>query len=119
MVNFAGRDIRFRHPIPAQLIILRRRLLRLQQQANQAEDESQQLELGSQLIVDMLNVVESLVVDKEDVEFLEQAMLEGKVTHEEVMDVLRAQPPTPQPAKKRTPAKPAMKATANRGRTKR
>lgn len=123
-VPFAGRDIRFRRPIAGQLIILRRRLLRLQEKASQTTDEQERLQLSNQLVIDTLNVVESLIVNPEDAEFLENAMLMGKVGHEEVMAVLGMKFEDPQPVKAtkntaKTTAKTATKTTANRGRTKR
>jgi len=117
-VPLAGRDIVFRRPIPGQLIMLRRRVMRLQGQMNDAEEDNEKARLGSQLIVDTLDLVESLIASPDDVEFLEQAMLHGLVGHEEVMDVLKMSSEVQQPTTKR-PRKTAAKATANRGRTKR
>lgn len=113
--NFDGRDIVFRYPIPAQLMMLRRRTLRLQDRYNSTTDNQERMEIESALTIDTLDVVESLIVNKEDVEFLEQAMLHGRVDHIEVMDVLRAKREESKPAKKAA----AKKTTANRGRTKR
>lgn len=110
----------FRRPIAGQLIILRRRLLRLQEKASQTTDEQERLELSNQLVIDTLNVVESLIVSPQDAEFLENAMLTGKVGHEDVMAVLGMKFDDPKPVKAtKRPAKAAAKTTANRGRTKR
>lgn len=117
VVDIAGRDITFRQPIPGQLIILRRRMLRLREQASQTQDESDQIALGSKLVMDVLDVVESLVVNKEDVEFMEQAMLEGTTTHEQVMSVIGMGPQKEEPTK--PSRKRATKAVANRARSKR
>lgn len=114
-VPLAGRDILFRAPIPGQLIILRRRLTRIQQEASATEDLDTQSKLAVQLIVDTLDVVESLIVNPEDQEFLEQAMMRGLVSHEQVIDVLNMKPG--EPAKPGN-ARPAKK-VANRVRTKR
>lgn len=121
-VTLAEREILFRHPIAGQLIVLRRRALRLQQQAASA-DERQQALLSSDLILNQLELVESLIINPEDAVFLEEAMLQGKVGHEELLDVLRVKQ-EPQKAvkattKKAAPKKAASKATANRARTKR
>jgi len=115
-VTFAGRDILFRQPIAGQIIILRRRLLRLQQEAAQTQDENKRMELASQLIVDTLSVVESLVVNPADVEFLEESMLTGKVDHTELMAVIAMSPEPEKPVKKA--AKKTAKAPA-RARAKR
>lgn len=103
----------FRYPIPAQLMMLRRRTLRLQERYNAATDNQERAEVESALTIDTLDVVESLIVDKQDVEFLEKAMLHGQVDHLEVMDVLRAK------REEVKPAKTAAKKTASRGRAKR
>lgn len=112
VVSFAGRDVVFRYPIPAQMIMLRRRVLRGQQQFEASTDPNEKVELESKLVADTLDVVEALIVNPEDAEFLEKAMLLGQVDHIEVMDVLRARRPESKPARKKA-------ATANRGRTKR
>lgn len=117
--NLAGRDIVFRYPLAAQLIILRRKLLIMGQQAEQTEDQTELAQLSSNLISYTLDVVESLIVNPEDVQFLENAMLTGKVDHTEVMDVLSAKREDEKPVRKRTAAKTVTKAAANRGRTKR
>lgn len=98
--------------------MLRRRLLRLQQEANSTVDEKRRLELGNQLVIDTLTLVESLIVDPQDAQFLEESMLVGKVGHEEVMAVLAKKPEDDKPAKK-TARKTPAKAVANHGRTKR
>lgn len=117
-MNFAGREVLFRYPIPAQLIMLRRRVLRGQQKFEASTDQKEKVELEAQLIIDTLDVVEALIVNAEDVEFLEQAMLHGHVDHVEVMDVLRAKREETKPVKKAA-RKSAAKTTASRGRTKR
>lgn len=115
-VEFAGRGIVFRYPIPAQLIILRRRVLRSQEQFNGTDDIDKKVALESQMVADTLNVIETLIVNPEDAEFLEQAMLHGKVDHIQVMDILRTQKPDSKPV---TRKKAAAKAAPGRGRTKR
>jgi hypothetical protein len=115
-VTFAGREVLFRQPTAGQIIILRRRLLRLQAQAAQSPDQATQLELASQLVVDTLSVVESLVVDPADVEYLEESMLTGKIDHTELMAVIGMKAEPEKPVKK-TASKTA-KAPA-RARTKR
>lgn len=118
--NIADRDVVFRYPTPAQIIMLRRRLLLMQERSRNATDE-EQVDLSIQLILETLKVVESLIVSPEDALYIEEAMLVGKVGHVEVMDVLSMKEEEPKPARKRaakaakSPAKPA----ANRARTKR
>ena len=116
LVTLAGRDITFRAPTAGQLIILRRRLLRLQQEASQAPDEAKQLELASDLVMVTLSVVESLIVNPQDVEFIEESMLLGKIDHTEVMAVIGMKAEQPEPVKKA--AKKTAKAPA-RARAKR
>lgn len=112
-VRLAERDIQFRYPLAGQLIMLRRRVLRLQAQVEGSKDNTEKVKLEAQLIVDTLDLVESLIVNPEDAEFLEQAMLLGKVDHEQVMDVLRMKQ-----EQDKAPRKKATKAVA-RGRAKR
>lgn len=114
-MDLAGRDVLFRYPIPGQLIMLRRRVLRIQEQSLATEDSHEKQRLESQLIIDTLDLVESLIVDPDDVEYVEQAMLHGRVTHEQVMDVLRTKREEQKPVKKAA----ARKTVASRGRTKR
>lgn len=119
-VPLAGRDIEFRTPIAGQMIILRRRMLKLQNQLQDNADGVNVVDLSTQLIVDVLDVVESLVVNPLDVEFLERAMMLGDVDHQQVMDVLTHIPgkdkPVKAPARKAT--KTPAKTVANRARTK-
>jgi hypothetical protein len=113
--NLAGRDIVFRHPIPAQLIVLRRKLLALQDEATRS-DEDKQVDLSVQLIAYTLDVVESLIVNPDDAAFLEKAMMTGKVDHVLVMDVLaEKKPEAPKATRKRATA---AKTVSNRARPK-
>lgn len=139
--TFAGREIEFRRAHLAQVIVLERLYHRQMKKANESGDDKGKA--LSSVLVRTLDFIDTLVVDEDDRQFIEDQMLAGTIDWPEVMSVLaggkdEALPDdeTPEPVKRaprkspkvapvdlsdKKPAQIVPKAAkvANRARTKR
>lgn len=125
--TLAGREITFLKTTQAQLLMMQRIVARIQRQMHAA---AQDPEAVSQLIADLNNfafeAAESRFIDPADLVFVEQQVLRGNISQEEIFGILsngvrRERQPDddadPAPAKRgrKSPAKKAapVKKTAN------
>lgn len=139
--TFAGREITFRRAHLAQVIVLERLYHRQMKKANESGDDKGKA--LSSVLVRTLDFIDTLVVDEDDRQYIEDQMLAGTIDWPEVMSVLaggkdEALPDdeTPKPVKRaprkspkaapvdlsdKKPAQIVSKAAkvANRARTKR
>jgi hypothetical protein len=120
MASLAGREIEVREVSPGQLMMLQRFRMRAQALLDGADPDPHNMAM-----VDVLNkslmVVDSLIVHQEDREFIEEAMLTGKLDHLALLALLSGKPEDPKKktVAKRSPKAAPGKAAAPRGRTKR
>lgn len=104
--TFAGREIEFRRAMLAQVIILERLYHRQMKQANASGEDDKGKALSS-VLVRTLDFIDTLVVDEDDRQFIEDQMLAGNIDWPEIMEVLSggrdggpADDETPKPVKR-------------------
>lgn len=132
MMPLAGREVEFRRAHIGQVMMLQRTAIRSINSAEQeGADTTVRVEAVSKGIVRILDFIDKLIVNDEDREFIEDKMLEGEITWEQLAAVLSggdrstapADDEAPRPkkaaAKKSPKAAPAAKTVAARGRAKR
>lgn len=86
--ELAGRAVQFRRPVLGQLLILERIYLRQLKAAEQKKDEGERISASTSAMMKVLDFIDSLVINDEDREFIEEKMIEGKIDHMELLDVL-------------------------------
>lgn len=84
-----GRSMRFKRLSGGQVIMMQRMYQRGRKMLDSMGDDKEQMfaEL-SKLNVQTLDIIESLFLDPEDVELVQQAMLEGKVDMDDLRPIL-------------------------------
>lgn len=118
-LDLAGRSILFKRAKPGQLLMLQRLLEGLRSKMDTAASDTERGNLFIRLNKHSLDMIESLVVQPEDVEFLQEKMLLGVLDVEDLRPVLSGGKtpeavPDDAPPKKRAPRKPPHKATVQR-----
>lgn len=78
-----GRDMQFRPVSPGQLVLISR----MAQRAMRQVDEGETVAAFNSLMVKMLDLIESLFVSEQDRQDVEDAMLAGKISLEEVQSI--------------------------------
>ena len=120
--NLAGREITFRRPILAQILILERLYQRAQRRAKDMSDTEDRVGAMSSAMVQVLDFIDSLMTNDDDRQFVEEQMLAGNIDHTELIGVLGGppedsqddQPPVTKRAASRKVAKKATSARAKR-----
>jgi len=117
--ELAGRAVQFRRPVLGQLLILERIYLRQLKTAEQKKDEGERISASTLAMMKVLDFIDSLVVNDGDREFIEEKMIEGKIDHMELLDVLGAgmkdsQEDDAPPVARKVAKKVAKKATSAR-----
>lgn len=131
-MTLAGRRILFRKTHVGQIMMLQRTAMRsVTQAAEEGQDELTRINAVSTGILKVLDFIDKLIVNPGDRQFIEDKMLEGTITWEQLVACLGggrqeqevADDEAPQPKKtaaKRTPrAASAAKTAVTRGRAKR
>lgn len=114
--NVSGRTILCRYMTDAQMLIARRLLIQ-SRAALQRLDEEAGRESLDKLNLRMLDIMESLIVNQDDVEFVEEQMLWGKVTLTQLRPILgggRSEEPEPADDEPKQPVKKAAKKAARK-----
>jgi hypothetical protein len=120
----AGRDIEFRRAGLGQVLVLQRMLQRQRKLAEAAKEDDKGDAMTS-VIVRTLDFIDTLVVQEDDRQFIEDQMLAGEIELPDIMGALSGPKATRQAddqapvSAKRTPKKVAKKTVASRARTKR
>lgn len=117
----AGREIEVKQVTPGQVIILQRLTLQSQKQARDSQDPKVSANAMSNVIDKTLRVIESLVLNGQDWEWIEEQLLEGVIDHSDLLPILGGKPAEPKKkaVAKRTPKAAPAKAATSRGRAKR
>lgn len=131
-MTLAGRQVEFRKAHVGQILMLQRTAMRSVASAeDDGKDDSARVEAVSAGIVKVLDFIDKLIVKDEDRQFVEDKMLDGEITWDQLARALAggeapddtADDESPKPKKnaaKRSPkAAPAAKTVAARGRAKR
>jgi len=127
----AGREIEFRRAGVGQVIMLQRVYVRATRLADGQADSQKRVDLVGSAMVQILDFIDSLMVNPDDRVFVEEKMLCGEIGYEDLIAALgggKKADDTPDDqapaAVKRAPKKspkaaPAAKTVASRGRAKR
>lgn len=126
LMTLAGREIMFREPLLGQVLILDRFARRAARQVRDSTEQDQGHAMMT-AIARTLDFIETLVVQEDDRQFIEDKMLEGVIDWQQIMGALSGgkgkddipddQAPAP---RKSAPRKAtAAKSVASRGRAKR
>lgn len=131
-MTLAGRQVEFRKAHVGQILMLQRTAMRSVASAeDDGKDDSARVEAVSAGIVKVLDFIDKLIVKDEDRQFVEDKMLDGEISWDQLARALAGgeapdetaddEPPKPKKnAAKRSPkAAPAAKTVAARGRAKR
>ena len=132
-MTLAGREILFRRAHVGQVIMLQRIAMRgVNLARGEGVDEQQRIRAVQDGIVKVLDFIDTLIVNDDDRQFLEDKMLTGEITWEQVSGALGGgeaeqaddEPPKTRRAPKKSPkAAPAVavaaKSVTPRGRAKR
>lgn len=114
-VTLAGRDVEFRPPTDAQMLVVHRILARAQQQMDESgSDRVPQETIGQ--IAKIMDVLDSMVAVPADRQFLESKILDRTVDFQELFDAFRvaSNEPDDSPVTKKVPAKKATRGRARR-----
>lgn len=130
----SGRDVWFNAPIPGQFHAWKRyraglaakyEVLKVRAKKNPGQDVLNELvQMSEKFDLTTLELIESLIVNPDDVDFIQFEMISGRITMSHLYAVLFGEEEPdddtePAPRAKRTPAKKAVpKKTANATRTK-
>lgn len=131
-MTLAGREIEFRRAHVGQIIMLQRTALRSVRNAEQdGRDDAARVEAVSAGIVKVLDFIDRLIVNPDDRQFVEDQMLEGTITWDQLAKALaggqqadetaddEAAKPKKTAARRTPKAASAAKTVAARGRAKR
>jgi hypothetical protein len=88
--TLAGREVAFRRPVLGQLLILERIYLRQLKAAQDNSDQKQRIAASTTAMMKVLDFIDSLVINGEDRQFIEDNMIDGKIDHMDLLDVLGA-----------------------------
>lgn len=129
-----GREIQLRRPNLGQILMLQRIAQRnIKSVKDSGKDDHELARVTQDAMVRVLDFIDTLFLSEEDRLFVEDEMIAGKITHEEIFSLLTgeqdkaaeddAPPPVKKTAAKRSPkaapVKKVAKTAAPRGRTKR
>jgi hypothetical protein len=116
-VTLAGRDVKFQPPTDAQFMVVHRILDRAQKQAEDSGENRVDMKMVGQ-VAKILDVLDSMVVEAADRDFLEEAILDRRVDFKDLFDAFSTATkngdPEAKPAAKRAPAKKATRGRARR-----
>jgi hypothetical protein len=116
-VSLAGRDVRFQPPTDAQFMVVHRILDRARKQAEDSGEDRVDMKTIGQ-VAKILDVLDSMVVETADRDFLEEAILDRRIDFQELFDAFskatKDGDPEAKPAVKRAPAKKATRGRARR-----
>lgn len=84
-MTLAGREIKFKRPVLGQVLILQR-LFHRQMKANESGDVKG--DAMTTVIMKTLDFIDTLVIEDEDRQFIEDQMLAGVIDWQEIMGVL-------------------------------
>lgn len=129
-MTLAGREVMFRRTHVGQVIMLQRTAMRAVTQAQKdSGDEGERVGAVSAGIMKVLDFIDRMIISEDDRQFVEDKMLEGEITWEQLARALaggkesteddEAPEPRPRASRKSPKAAPVAKTVAARGRTKR
>lgn len=84
----AGREIMFKRPALGQILMLQRIAMRNMNRAKQTGDEQERLRATTEAVVKTLDFIDTLIINEEDRQFVEDGMLAGTIEYDEVMAAL-------------------------------
>lgn len=105
-VNLAGRDVEFRRAGVGQIMVLQRMHSRRMKEASE-ENRGDAL---SAMIIKTLDFIDTLIVQPEDRRFVEDEMLAGSITWQEIIRTLGGDTPQEAVADDEAPPSPLRKA---------
>ena len=111
-VTLAGRDVEFRPPTDAQFMVVHRILAKAEQSMNESGEDV----VGQPMIrqvAKILDVLDSMVVDPVNREFLESKILDRTIDFQDLFDAFKSASGGDKPVKK-APAKKAVRGRARR-----
>lgn len=127
-MTLAGRPITFRRAHVGQILMLQRGAMRAISQAQQEQGEDKRIAGVSTAMVRVLDFIDSQIVSPDDRQFVEDQMLAGTISWEDLTKALGGpqavqapddEAPKPKRAPRKSPRAASAKAVANRGRTQR
>lgn len=112
-VKLAGRDVELKPPTYAQYLAVTRIMERLRRAINGEGEDS----LNQSHVIQaskILDVIDSMVVSDKDRDFLEEAILSGKVDFDAMLAAFEAASVEPEKPEKKTPPRKATRGRARR-----
>ncbi len=127
-MELAGRQVGFKRPTLGQVIMLQRMATRSRAAAENSQSDDR-VDHMTNIMVKTLDFIETLILEPEDREFVEEQMIAGTIDYTDLLAALSGgkrdeetaddQAPRPRRAASKKVAKPVAKTVASRGRTQR
>lgn len=90
VVSVGGRDVEMRKPADGALVVLARSFRNLPKIENADELSPEQRDRVIRNLGTLGKVIDAMIVDDDDKDWLEDAMIDGAVSAEDVVDAIRA-----------------------------